>query len=289
MDKELLLDLIPSDYATAPGVLDVPSTIALGHRLISVVPDGLPQHALICLDAVKEAVTLLERRYAEAQTAVSPQSKRPIDTRADTTWSCVKSRLEPYTWLEEADGKDVAPARALYNQLFPGGSLSFILLDYNAQWAEANWRLELIERQGQLPLLRRLVGEVFVDALLAAHESYSQMLGIGREKPKPKAGRGRPVKPRPSGAIPKTDAAEEAEPLAVGELRRRALQAIVAWQLTLVTLHSTGHKGARAALLPSDEFRQRAAAGRSSPEPTPEPSAPAPVRRPSQPEMPASP
>lgn len=270
---DLFLDLIPSDYASAPAWLDAPATIALGHRLVSAAPAELPPYAGVSLDGLKAAIGLLERRYAESQTQAQAQLRRPIDLRADATWSCLRSRLEPYTWLEDGDSKDVAPARALYNKIFPGGTLSFTLLDFNAQWAEANWRIELIEREQQ-PLLRRLVGDVFVDQVLLWHARYSEMLGIGvAKKPKAKADKGRSAKAREAARMDDADAETEAP--AVGDLRRRAQQAIVAWQLTLVTLHVAGHKGARAALRPTDEFRERAAASARSPaDPPPAPSPP---------------
>ena len=42
MTIELPFDLVPSDYATAPSGLDVASTLALRHRLLSVAPADLP-------------------------------------------------------------------------------------------------------------------------------------------------------------------------------------------------------------------------------------------------------
>jgi hypothetical protein len=66
------------------------------------------------------------------------------------------------------------------------------------------------------------------------------------------------------------------------ELRRRAAQAVVAWQAQLVALHLSGHPEARAALRPTDEYREKQAAPspKSPPEPAP---APAPSPAPSPP------
>lgn len=281
MTIELPFDLVPSDYATAPSGLDVASTLALGHRLLSVAPADLPAQAAVSRELLRTALALLEQAYALLQTAGPGQLRRPVDLRTDNSWSCIKSRLEPWTWLQDDDAKDVAAARELWRKLFPGGTLSFTTLEYNAQWAEANWRIELLAREQLLPLLRRLVGEVFVEQLLTWHARYTEMIGISAKE----AARGAADKKSGSGKAkkkaadrPGSGAAELAGELPVGELRRRAQQAIVGWQLNLVTLHLGGHPGARAALAPTDEFRERALSGSRGPaEPAPaEPPAPQP-------------
>lgn len=297
MAIDLPFDLVPSDYATAPPGLDVASTLALGHRLLSVAPAELPAHAEVSRGLLRTSLALLGHMYGLLQTQGPGQPRRPVDLRTDNSWSCVKSRLEPWTWLEDGDAKDVAPARELWRKLFPGGSLSFTTLDYNAQWAEANWRIELLEREHLTPLLRRLIGEVFVDQLLAWHARYTAMVGINAKAAardtksaadKPRSGKAK--SPGKTADLPgKSDgAAELAQGLPVGELRRRAQQAIVGWQLTLVTLHLSGHPGARAALAPTDEFRERALSGSRAPA-EPEPSDPAAPPAPPAPEAPARP
>lgn len=298
MAIELPFDLVPSDYATAPPGLDVASTLALGHRMLSVAPADLPAHAEVSRDLLRTSLALLGHTYGLMQAEGPGQPRRPVDLRTDNSWSCVKSRLEPWTWLEDGDSKDVAPARELWRKLFPGGSLSFTTLDYNAQWAEANWRIELLTREHLTPLLRRLIGDVFVDQLLTWHARYTAMIGIsanaaasdGKSAAARKPGSGKAKATGKVADLPgKPDgAAELAQSLPVGELRRRAQQAIVGWQLTLVTLHLSGHPGARAALGPTDEFRERAMSGSRSPA-EPEPSDPAAPHAPAVPEAPVSP
>lgn len=297
MAIELPFDLVPSDYATAPPGLDVASTLALGHRLLSVAPADLPAHAGVSRDLLRSSLTLLGHTYGLLQSADPGQPRRPVDLRTDNSWSCVKSRLEPWTWLDEGDSKDVLPARELWRKLFPGGSLSFTTLDYNAQWAEASWRIELLTREHLTPLLRRLVGDVFVDQLLTWHARYTAMIGIsdqaadrdGKSATKGRPGSGKARSRKAAEPPGKPDgAAELAHSLPVGELRRRAQQAIVGWQLTLVTLHLSGHPGARAALAPTDEFRERALSGSRSPA-EPAPSDPTAPPAPPVPEAPASP
>ena len=299
MPMDLPFDLNPSDYASAPGNLDVASALALGHRLLSVAPADLPAHAVVSRDLLRTSLTLLGHAYGLTQTEESGPLRRPIDLRTDNSWRCVKSRLEAWTWLEDSDSEDVAPARELWRKLFPGDSLLFTTLDYNAQWAEANWRIELIQREHRVPLLRRLIGDLFVDQLLLWHERYTTMIGISvqgvandaKSAPakKPKAGKAKPKKPsKDEQTVNKDSASDLTQSLSVGELRRRVQQAIVGWQLTLVTLHLSGHKGARAALAPTDEFRERALSGSRTPAEPSSGDAPA-AQAPAAPDVPASP
>lgn len=260
---ELPFDLSLADYAMAPANLDTATTLALGHRLLSVVPAELPAHAVANRNLLDTTITLLEKTYGLAQADTVAPLKRPIDLRADGSWGTVKSRIDHWTVLEDGDHPDVLPARELSRKLFPGDSMSFLTLDYNAQWAEANWRIEMLKREQQLPLLRRLIDDFFVDQLLLWHQRYSAMLGIrDSDAPRPAAKSPKAGK-RTATAAPDSrpdEAPALAESVSLRQLRRRAQQAIVAWQLTLVTLHLGGHKGARAALVPSDEFRERALA-----------------------------
>ena len=232
----------PSVYMYNPR-LDVPSQIALGRQLLAAAPPDLPKPAELCKRLLGSATRALEDGYQTTQT-LDPTLKRPIDLSTDNTWCCVKTRLEPFTWLDGDRFPDAASARSILQKLFPNG-LAFTQLEYGAQWAEASWRIKLIADEGLEPELRRLCGDLFVDELFHWHKEYAKMVGV---VPPPRGGK-EADEPRPN----------------LAELRRQAGQAVVAWQAQLVALHLAGHKGARAALRPTDEYREKVAASITRP------------------------
>ena len=72
----------------------------------------------------------------------------------------------------------------------------------------------------------------------------------------------------------------------LGELRRQAGQAVVAWQAQLVALHLGGHPNARAGLRPTDDYRDKVATTgtKAPPDPkTPGGPTPTPVAPPAPP------
>lgn len=253
-------DFDPSAYMTAPR-LDVPSLIALGRQLLAAAPADLPRSAEPCKKGLLASVRELEAGYQATQSGDPAQRKRPIDQRTDNAWACVKTRLEPYTWLDADQFPEAGRAQALARKLFPTG-LSFTQLEFGAQWAEASWRMKLIADEKLEPELRRLCGEVFIDELVRWHKEYSRMVGVVPARPAARA--------------------EAAARPSLADLRRQTTQAIVAWQAQLVALHLAGHPGARLGLRPTDEYRDKlaTASDRPTPSPTPSPS-------PSQPSLPA--
>jgi hypothetical protein len=240
-------DFDPSTYMSAPR-LDVPSQIALGRQLLALAPPDLPRQAVVAKRQLLAATQALEQGYQAAQGEEPSQAKRPIDQGADNTWACVKSRLDPYTWIDEERFPEAGRAKALARRLFPTG-LAFTQLEYGAQWAEASWRLKLIAEEKLEPELRRLCGDMFIDELFHWHKEYGKMVGAVRR------GAGGEAKLRPN----------------LAELRRQAGQAVVVWQVQLVALHLSGHQGARAGLRPTDDYRDKLSAGPKTP---PEPKVP---------------
>lgn len=230
-------DFDPSYYMSTPR-LDVPSLIALGQKLLQAAPGGLPKAAEGSKASLQTAIEALLHRWQSGPQNDPAQRMRPVDVAADTSWACIKGRLEPHAWLDPARFPDATVARELLAKLFPSG-LAFTQLEYAAQWAEATRRIHLIEDGGMEPTLRRLCGDVFVDELLHWHSEYTKMIGAVSE-PEPAATTG--------GATGD----------ALGSLhvfRRQAAQAILAWQVQMVALHLTGHPGAREALHPTDDCR----------------------------------
>lgn len=248
---DLLDDFDPGAYMTGLRT-DVPGTIAHARQLLAAAPADLPAPAESCRKTLSAEVKRLEEGFLKVQVQDAAQLKRPVDVSGDNSWSCVKVRLDPYTWLDPERFPDGVRARELSNKLFPTG-LSFTQLEYGAQWSEASWRIKLIEGDSKMEAdLRRLCGSVFIDELFYWHKEYGKMVGVVAP------GRGaKPVEePRPN----------------LTALRRKVGQAIVAWQVQLVALHLAGHPGARAALRPTDEYREKlASSGSASRSPAPDP------------------
>lgn len=232
-------DFDPSAYMSTPR-LDVPGLIGLGQKLLAAAPDGLPTTAERAKHALAVAVSALMDHWEQGPKDEPGVLMRPIDMAADTSWACLKARLEPYAWLDEGRFPDARLARDLLSRLFPSG-LSFTQLEYSAQWAEATRRINQIADDGLQPALRRLCGDLFVDELLHWHAEYTRMIGAIAE---PSDSEPSPSSPSASPALP-----------SLSLLRRHASQAILAWQVQLVALHLTGHPGARAALYPTDDCR----------------------------------
>lgn len=251
-------DFDPSAYLSVPQ-LDVPSQLALCRQLLALAPDELPPAAQTCKRRLLEATRTLADGYKVTQSDDPALSKRPIDLAADNAWACVKARLEPYTWLDEDQFPEAETAQVLLRKLFPGG-LAFTQLEYGAQWAEASWRIKILSEQKLEPELRRLCGDLFVDELLRCHKEYEKMAGVASIR------RGR------------TEGARRPN---LADLRRQAVQAVIAWQAQLVALHLAGQLDARMSLSPTDEYREKIAAGRTaeprSPSAPPPPSPPEPV------------
>lgn len=242
-------DFDPSAYMTAPR-LDVPSLIALCRQLLAVSPPELPLPAEACKKKLLAAARALEEGYQAAQGQEPGQQRRPIDQGADNAWASVKSRLEAYTWLDEERFPAAGRAKALASKLFPSG-LSFLQLEYGAQWAEASWRIKWLADEKLEPELRRLCGDVFIDELFRWHKEYAKMVGVIPARRGAKAEGD--AEPRPN----------------LAELRWQAGHAVVAWQAQLVALHLGGHPQARAGLRPTDDYREKLAAGGPKDPPAP--------------------
>lgn len=228
-------DFDPRDYLSTPP-LDVPGIIALSRQLLALAPADVPKPAETCKRQLARAVKDLEAGYQASQTQDPGVRRKPIDAAADTAWGCIKTRLEPYLWIDPARHAPAQAAQRIYRRLFPSG-LSFTQLEFGAQWAEASWRIQVLADEGLEPELRTLCGDFFVDELFHWHREYSQMVGVHG----PSARAARDGKPAPN----------------LLALRKATTAAIIAWQAQLVALHLAGHPQARTALQPTDAYRDK--------------------------------
>lgn len=269
---EAELDFDPMQYSRLPPYLDNSVTLALARQLIAAAPKESPEGVRRSAALLRKNSQALAEGMAESLRASGPPDKRPVDLAADHAWGAVELRLAAWLQLPADEYVQVEEATTLHNQLFPDG-LRFTQLEYGAQWAEAESRIQMLKSSGQLPLLERLCDKPFVTELLRCHAAYGAMVGTNLPATAPK--------PRK-----KTDAAgkrgeEPAVAIDLGWLRKKTQQAILAHQIQLVAMRMSDSPAERAAaqtaLRPLDEYRDKLAPSRPAkkddpaPEPTPAP------------------
>jgi len=218
--------------------------------LLAVVPTKPGAGVLSAAQALSLAVATLESAWKAQSQPRRFEDLRPFDLRLDRVWSVVNASLERYT-IFPSDDSDRQSASTLQLRLFPSG-LAFLRLPYAEQHAESQRLVDLVDEEDLREELDRLVGEVFLEELLSAHEAYGEALGI--TKPKPAQA------PKPAVSI--------IEPL---RALADAISAYVIQVLAFAGLDPEKHtEPARAALEPIDRLR-RAATRRSTTDATPEP------------------
>lgn len=237
MDIEL--DFDPAQYSRLPPNLDLASTLALARQLVAAAP-ALPWPGL------KRTTTVLARNSQALEAAMAESlrghetaDKRPMDIRTDRSWAAIEKRLSGWLDLSPEDHSEVEQAAVLYKQLFPDG-LRFTQLEYGAQWAEAETRIQLIKKDGHEPLLIDLCGKPFVTELYHCHTNYGAMIGAVRAA--------HPHKGTP-------------ERMDAGAQRKKTQLAILAHQAQLVAMRMSGDAAeaaaARVGLQPLDDYREK--------------------------------
>lgn len=232
------MDLNPIDpepYVRSPR-LAVDSGLSLAKKLMRVVPSKPSAGVLQGAKLLAQSVTALETAWHGSGKARPLRNARPADLRLDRAWGAVHARLTAWT-VFPPDDPDHATSTALTERLFPTG-LDFLRLPFLAEHAQSERRVTIIENESLRADLDHLVGEVFMDELLAAHAAYGEALGIT--------------------TAPEATAPEPA----IDEPLRTLSQAIVAYALQVVAFGALPGNldAARRALQPIDEFR--AAVGR---------------------------
>lgn len=262
MEFDPNFDLV--QYSRLPPNLDVATTIALGRQLVAAAPAKPAAGAKRTLAALSTAIDALEAAMVSTLRAAPVADKRPVDLRADRAWSAIELRLAAWLQLPIDENANAALAAELHRALFPDG-LRFLQLEYGAQWAEAEVRMQYLKKDQREATLIELCGKPFVIELQKAHTAYGTMVGATGSTNK-----------KGDGVAPDTNT-----------LRKRAQQAILAYQIQLVAMCMAGdgpeqHAG-RAALRPVDEYREKLVPARpkaEEPAPPPAPSDPTPTPNP---------
>lgn len=262
---EAELDFDPMQYSRLPPYLDNAVTLALARQLIAAAPKSPSDGARRSAVRLQDSSQALADGMAESLRRSGPPDKRPVDLAADRAWGAIELRLAGWLQLPADEHAQVAAASQLHGQLFPDG-LRFTQLEYGAQWAEADSRIQMLKSSGQLPLLEQLCDKPFVAELLRCHAAYGAMVGTTPPTAAPKP-RKKPGKPGPASTVE----------LDLGWLRKKTQQAILAHQIQLLAMRMSDNPAERAmaqtALRPLDEYREKLVPSRPTKkdDPTPEP------------------
>ena len=251
----MMIDFDPSLYTRTPR-LDVPSLIALARQVLAAAPARPKAAVKQSLHELHEATSALEAAYREHLSAPEGQDSRPVDQAADNAWACAYARLDSYAALPVEHYPRAREAGELLQKLFPEG-LSFLKLEYGAQWTEAEQRLQLIKQERLTAELEALIGPEFVAELHRCHALYTEMVGVSQ----PKKGR----KKLPD----------------LRTLRLTTQQALTAHTIQLLAVHLAGDPKQQEAIRPTfaaiDAYRDKTAADPTKPAPSEPAPTPAPV------------
>ena len=231
------LSLDVSRYIRAPRTTAA-NAMSLGHQLLQNVPDTPTE-------AIATAASRVERRV-ESLTSVfggvarKAVDSRPVDLRIDRAWGAFERRLGAAEGLsEEVDRADRERAAELHARFF-GDGMGFLKVEYIAEHAESQKRLDWIVGAVETDL-NRLIGANYVTNVRAAHAAYGEVLGITAP----------------------LDAAQEAkiaEPLrALNEAIGKYTTQIIAWYDNLDETapdYAAKVEAVKKALAPIDKFRE---------------------------------
>ncbi len=164
-----------SRYIRAPR-LSAANGLSLGEQLLQNVPETPPEAIASAATRVQSQVSVLRAAFGKEVPLVVARPHQ-VDIRIDRAWGSVEKRLDAATGLsEEVDRADRERAAELHSKFF-GEGLGFLKLEYIAEHAESEKRLQWITGVVETDLAR-LVGANYVENLRAAHRAYGEVLGI---------------------------------------------------------------------------------------------------------------
>lgn len=164
-----------SRYIRAPR-LSAANGLSLGEQLLQNVPETPAEAIASAATRVQSQVSVLRAAFGKEVPLVVARPHQ-VDIRIDRAWGSVEKRLDAATGLsEEVDRADRERAAELHSKFF-GEGLGFLKLEYIAEHAESEKRLQWITGVVETDLAR-LVGANYVENLRAAHRAYGEVLGI---------------------------------------------------------------------------------------------------------------
>jgi hypothetical protein len=186
MSKKTDRDPIDVAASVRAPVLDVPSTVALGIKLLGIVPKEAPPQVKSAARAMRAAVVTLQTDWGKREAAAAP-ALRPLDIALDNAWSGLLARLESWESVAADHPEEAKRAADLAAKIFPS-RLDFTRLELPPEWAESERRLKLITLEAMEADLAKLAGAPFLASLRNAHAALGRALGLdGKAAPGDKA------------------------------------------------------------------------------------------------------
>jgi hypothetical protein len=176
--------LDPISYLRCPKV-DVADAITLARMMLLRMPKVTSPAARKAAALMEASLDDLQEKWKQQASTAERQDVRVLARRLGAAWKSVRERLAIFELLPEGN-VDRKRAAFVRNMLFPEG-LDFTMMAFTRQHAQSQTRLEMIEEQGFEKDLHRMVGDDFVEALHAAHESFGDALGVTKKSQRPVA------------------------------------------------------------------------------------------------------
>ncbi len=176
MVKRLEREPLDVQSNTRAPSLDVPGAVALGIKLLGLVPKQAPAAVKSAARTMRASVECLQSDWATREASAAPEL-RPLNRALDNAWSGLLARLEPWESIAADHPAEATKAAELAAKLFPS-RLDFTRLELEPEWAESEQRLNRIAAEGMEADLSKLAGPQFVASLHAAHAALGRALGL---------------------------------------------------------------------------------------------------------------
>ncbi len=267
MKTETNARLDGSLYLRLPKVTAV-GGLSLARAILIALPKSAPGGVKHCAKDMRACAVTVQDALTDRRNAEKPatRSAGDIDNEADSLHGTIRRRLTDYRSVAKRSPDEAARAERLLVKLYPPNS-DITHGDLYEQWQDTELWFGILAQDDNEAALRRLIGDVYVDALRATHVEYGEAVGT--------------TKPLPA-TVEKVDVST---PLAALVVSMQDL----ALQLVAVANDRSAddelRAGARAALRPIDALRE-ANARRASRRAGEEPDAPVDPDQPADPNAP---
>ena len=242
--------------------------LSLARAMLIALPKSAPTGVKHCARDMRACALTVQGSLTDRRNAEKPAARTAgdIDNEADSLHGTLRRRLTDYQVVAERAPDEAARAERLVKKLYPDDS-DITHGDLYEQWQETELWFGVLAQDDNEAALRRLAGDVYVDALRATHVEYGE--AVGTTKPLP----------------PTAEKVDVATPLAA---LMESMQDLALQLVAVANDRSADDElraGARAALRPIDVLRE-ANARRASRRAGEEPDAPVDPDQPADPSAP---
>lgn len=178
----------PADVIQLPR-LTAAGAMALGEQLLTAAK---PHHSILP-SAIAKVLGMLQRDHGALKGALRDHVSPPADDKfaaiaadrdIDACWSGLYDFLGAHAKLPGVP--EAAEAETIRATIFDDG-LKFTQIVYKLEWAESEAKIERIKAQKLDDRIGKLGGQLFLDTLLKAHDTYGKVLGLTAVAPGPAA------------------------------------------------------------------------------------------------------